>query len=125
MVLFRPSSTSCSTDPSPSTSADAYREAFALTGFPFPDGTYQPASFTHLIGYDAGYYSYLWAQVFGDDMFSAFQAEGLLSTEVGHRYRAEVLEPTWSVPGRERVRNFLGRDPSEQAFLERLGIAGP
>jgi hypothetical protein len=23
----------------------------------------------------------------------------------------------------DRVRNFLGREPSEQAFLERLGIA--
>jgi hypothetical protein len=35
-----------------------------------------------------------------------------------------VLEPTWTVPGRERVRNFLGREPSEEAFFERLGIAG-
>ena len=105
-------------------SGEADREAFALTGFPFPEGAYQPASFGHLIGYDAGYYSYLWAQVFGDDMFSAFRTEGLLSTDVGRRYRAEVLEPTWSVPGLDRVRNFLGRDPSQQAFLERLGIAG-
>jgi thimet oligopeptidase len=109
--------------PEPVDSGEAYRGAFALTGFPFPDGTYQPASFKHLVGYDAGYYSYLWAQVFGDDMFSAFRTEGLLSREVGHRYRSEVLEPTWTVPGRDRVRNFLGRDPSEQAFLERLGIA--
>jgi thimet oligopeptidase len=110
--------------PEPVDSAEANHDAFALTGFPFPDGTYQPASFKHLLGYDSGYYGYLWAQVFGDDMFSAFRAEGLLSSEVGRRYRAEVLEPTWSVPGRDRVRNFLGRDPSEQAFLERLGIAG-
>jgi hypothetical protein len=28
------------------------------------------------------------------------------------------------VPGRDRVRNFLGREPSEEAFLERLEIAG-
>jgi hypothetical protein len=26
------------------------------------------------------------------------------------------------VPGRERVRRFLGREPSDEAFLERLGI---
>ena len=110
--------------PEPVGSGDAYRDAFTLTGFPFPAGTYMPASFIHLVDYDAGYYGYLWAQVFGDDMFSAFRSEGLLSSEVGHRYRAEVLEPTWTVPGRDRVRNFLGREPSEQAFLERLGIAG-
>jgi thimet oligopeptidase len=111
--------------PEPVDSAEAYRDAFAQTGFPFPDGTYAPASIIHLLVYDAGYYGYLWAQVFGDDMFSAFRAEGLLSSEVGRRYRAEVLEPTWSLPGRDRVRNFLGREPSEQAFLERLGIARP
>jgi Zn-dependent oligopeptidase len=104
---------------------EAYRHAFALTGFPFPEGTFQPSSFHHIfMGYDAGVYSYLWAQVFGDDMFSAFRSEGLLSGALGRRYRAQVLEPTWTVPGRDRVRNFLGREPSEEAFLERLGIAG-
>lgn len=111
--------------PEPVDPGDAYRQAFALTGFPFPEGTFQPSSFHHiLLGYDAGYYSYLWAEVFGDDMFSAFRSEGLLSGAVGRRYRKEVLEPTWTVPGRDRVRNFLGREPSEEAFFERLGIAG-
>jgi thimet oligopeptidase len=109
--------------PDPVDSSEADREAFALTGFRFPDGAYQPASFMHLLSYDAGYYSYLWAQVFGDDMFSEFRSKGVLSAEVGRRYRAEVLEPTWTVPGRDRVRNFLGREPSEQAFLDRLGVA--
>jgi Zn-dependent oligopeptidase len=111
--------------PDPVDPGEAYRKAFALTGFPFPEGTFQPSSFIHiLLGYDAGYYSYPWAQVFGDDMFSAFRSEGLLSGAVGRRYRAQVLEPTWTVPGRDRVRNFLGREPSEEAFLERLEIAG-
>jgi thimet oligopeptidase len=109
--------------PEPVDSGEAYRDAFALTGFPFPEGTYYPASFYHLLTGDAGFYGYLWADVFGDDMFSAFREDGLLSADVGRRYRAAILEPTWGVPGRDRVRNFLGREPSEQAFLERLGIA--
>ena len=104
---------------------DAYRRGFAVTGFPFMEGTFQPGTFDHIVGiYDAGFYSYIWAQVFGDDMFSAFLEGGLLSADVGARYRREVLEPSWGVPGRERVENFLGRPPSDQAFLERLGIAG-
>lgn len=111
--------------PEPVDPGEAYRKSFALTGFPFPEGTFQPSSFLHILAdYDAGYYSYLWAQVFGDDMFSAFRSEGLLSGAVGRRYRKQVLEPTWTMPGRDRVRNFLGREPSEAAFLERLGIAG-
>ena len=66
---------------------DAYRSASELTGFPFYEGTHFGASFGHLMGgYDAGYYGYLWSKVYGDDMFSVFAAEGILSPEVGHRY---------------------------------------
>jgi len=112
--------------PEPVDAMDAYRRGFAVTGFPFIEGTFQPASFDHISGnYDAGFYSYIWAQVFGDDMFSAFREGGLLSPEVGARYRREVLEPSWGVSGRQRVENFLGRPPSDRAFLERIGIADP
>ena len=110
--------------PEPIDAMEAYRRGFAVTGFPFMEGTFQPGTFDHVVGiYDAGFYSYIWAQVFGDDMFSAFRDGGLLSAEVGARYRREVLEPSWGVPGRQRVENFLGRPPSDRAFLERLGIA--
>jgi Zn-dependent oligopeptidase len=111
--------------PEPVDAMDAYRRGFAVTGFPFMEGTFQPGTFDHITGiYDAGFYSYIWAQVFGDDMFSAFLDGGLLSAEVGARYRREVLEPSWGVPGRQRVEGFLGRPPSDRAFLERLGIVG-
>ncbi|HEX5013638.1 MAG TPA: M3 family metallopeptidase [Candidatus Limnocylindrales bacterium] len=110
--------------PDPMDVIEAYRRGFAVTGFPFMEGTNQPASFTHLqASYDAGFYSYIWSRVFGDDMFSAFEGENLLSPDVGRRYRREVLEPSWAVPGRQRVENFLGRPPSDRAFLKRLGIA--
>jgi Zn-dependent oligopeptidase len=110
--------------PEPVDPMDAYRRAYSVTGFPFMEGTFQPGTFDHITGiYDAGFYSYIWAQVFGDDMFSAFRDGGLLSPDVGARYRREVLEPSWGVSGRRRVENFLGRPPSDQAFLERLGIA--
>jgi thimet oligopeptidase len=110
--------------PDPIPSEEAYRRSIMAAGWPFPEGTYQPSSFHHAVsGYDAAFYSYLWARVFGDDMFSGFAKQGVLSPHLGRRYRAEVLEPSWSRPGRERVRAFLGRDPSDQAFLERLGIS--
>jgi thimet oligopeptidase len=100
-----------------------YRETWAVTGFPFHEGTFDPASFAHLVGgYDAGYYGYLWSKVYGDDMFSRFQAEGVTSVAVGRDYRREVLEMGGSRDGMEHLRAFLGREPSDEAFLRLLGI---
>jgi Zn-dependent oligopeptidase len=36
--------------PEPVDAMDAYRRAFAVTGFPFMEGTFQPASFDHITG---------------------------------------------------------------------------
>lgn len=98
------------------------RDAEAVGLIPSGDGSFMPASFGHLFGYDAGYYGYLWAEVFGDDMFSVFAAEGLTSREVGERYRRSVLEPNGTKDADELLAAFLGRAPSQQAFLTKLGI---
>ena len=91
---------------------------------PHHEGTYMPASFGHLLaGYDAGYYGYLWAEVFGQDMFSRFLEEGVLSPEVGMDYRRKVLEPSGTKDAYRMLRDFLGRAPRKDAFLEKLGIA--
>ena len=101
---------------------DAAREANDVTPFPMQEDTFFPASFGHMYGYDAGYYGYLWAEVFGDDMFSVFEAEGLTNPDVGGRYRREVLEPNGSRDAEQLLRAFLGREPSNGAFLKKLGI---
>jgi thimet oligopeptidase len=101
----------------------ATRNAFALTLIPYHDGTHFAASFGHLMGgYDAGYYGYQWAKVYGDDMFSIFSDEGVLSPEVGARYRSEVLARGYSRDAIEHLRAFLGREPSADAYLKDLGL---
>jgi Zn-dependent oligopeptidase len=102
---------------------DADRAAHERTGFPYHDGTHHPTSFGHLMGgYDAGYYGYLWAKVYGDDMFGRFEAEGVDSPAVGLAYRREILEPGGSRAAIDLLRAFLGRDPSPATFLRLLGI---
>ena len=102
---------------------EATREAFALTLMPYHEDTHFAASFGHLMsGYDAGYYGYQWAKVYGDDMFSVFLNEGILSPEVGARYRDEVLARGYSRDAIEHLRAFLGREPSPAAYLENLGL---
>jgi thimet oligopeptidase len=74
-------------------------------------------------GYDAGYYGYLWSKVYGDDMFSVFEDEGVLSPEVGRRYRAEILAMGSARDAWDHLEAFLGRPPNADAFLAKLGIA--
>ncbi len=103
----------------------AVRELYPITGFPYPEGTHFQSGFGHLFGYDAGYYGYLWSRVFGDDMFTRFEAAGVLDRATGLEYRRAVLERGGSVDGDELVRGFLGREPNTDAFLRDLGLEVP
>jgi len=89
-----------------------------------PPGSYPTAGFQHIMGggYDAGYYGYLWSKVFAQDMFSVFEKAGLDGTEVGMRYRREILLPGGSVEPDELLQRFLGRPVSYKPFYETLGI---
>ncbi len=94
------------------------------TPFRHVPGTFFHASFGHLDGYSALYYTYMWSLVIAKDLFSAFQAEGLLAPGPARRYRRAVLEPGGSRPARELVRDFLGRDASFAPFERWLAAGG-
>jgi Zn-dependent oligopeptidase len=80
------------------------------------------ASFMHLCaGYDAGYYGYLWSEVFAADMFSRFRGN-VLNPGIGGEYRKKILESAATRPSQEILENFLGRKPTESSFLNSLGI---
>lgn len=83
-----------------------------------------PAGFGHLVGYDAGYYSYLWALVYACDAFQSFKTKGnknvMTNTEVGMKWRHEVLEKGGSDDEMKLIKNFLGRVPNNKAFLKEV-----
>ncbi len=93
---------------------------------PVQPGAHSEASFGHLMGgYGAGYYSYLWSEVFADDIFSKFEKEGLFNPAVGMAWRKEVLEKGSSRSEMESLKAFLGRDPSPAAFFKKLAAPKP
>src|SRR5690606_9170593 len=54
-----------------------------IIGIESIEGGHFPAGFGHLMGgYDAGYYGYIWSEVYAADMFSKFEERGLLNAEL-------------------------------------------
>jgi thimet oligopeptidase len=74
------------------------------------------ASFGHLTGYSSNYYTYAFDKVIALDFFAQFDPADLLGCDAGARYRKMVLEQGGSKPGRQMVRDFLGRDEEFSAF---------
>jgi thimet oligopeptidase len=89
--------------------------------FPHVPDTHFFASFGHLHGYSAMYYTYLWSLVIAKDLLSEFQRTGLLDEGTSRRYREAVLVPGGSRDAAELVEAFLGRPYGFAAFAEWLG----
>jgi thimet oligopeptidase len=86
------------------------------------EGVFSQASFGHLNGYHAGYYGYLWSLVYAQDMFSRFEAEGIMNPATAREYRQKVLAKGGTRDALDLVQDFLGREPSSDAFLRHLGL---
>ncbi|OBZ85262.1 Thimet oligopeptidase [Choanephora cucurbitarum] len=91
---------------------------------PAPEGSCGQAAFGHLMGgYDAGYYGYMWSKVFSSDMFFSKFEKDTLSSDVGYSYRKNILERGGSKDGMDLLVDFLGRQPSSEAFMrEDIGV---
>lgn len=84
------------------------------------EGNQFPGQFGHLVGgYGAGYYGYMWSQVVALDMLSAF-GKNLMDPRVGARYRQTILSQGSQKPAEQLIRDFLGRNPSNRAFLDEI-----
>ena len=90
--------------------------------FPYLEGTNFQAAFGHLNGYGASYYGYLWSKVYAEDMFSVFEKNGILDPKTGRRYRNIILASGSTRDELEIVKEFLGREPNQEAFFKSLGL---
>jgi peptidyl-dipeptidase Dcp len=82
--------------------------------------------FSHLFSsdsYSAGYYSYLWSEVMDADTWQAFEEAGNpFDQATATRLRRYILAPGNSTDRAEAFRQFRGRDPDVNAYLEERGF---
>ncbi|MGM0384405.1 MAG: M3 family metallopeptidase [Actinomycetota bacterium] len=91
---------------------------------------YRSTYFNHAFGggYDANYYSYVWAEVLDADAVEWFKDEGAndgdggLNRVAGQRFRDEVLSRGNSRDPLESFRAFRGRDAEIGPLLRRRGL---
>jgi thimet oligopeptidase len=82
------------------------------------------AYFGHLMGYDAGYYGYAWADAIAADMATAFEQapDRFFDREAGLRLRKEIYEPGDSRDVNISIEKFLRRPRSLGPFLKKIGM---
>jgi len=95
-----------------------------FTGMETMPDTHFYASFGHLNGYSAIYYTYQWSLAIATDMFTQFEDNGLRNVEIAKAYRDKVLAAGGTKPAADLVTDFLGREISFKPYADRLTGAG-
>jgi len=88
------------------------------------EGSLQSTAFSHIFsgGYDAGYYSYKWAEVLDADAFSVFQEKGIFDRKTADSFRRNILEKGGSDHPMTLYKAFRGQEPTSAALLKRNGM---
>jgi peptidyl-dipeptidase Dcp len=84
--------------------------------------TYFRHVFSNVIGYSAGYYSYVWSQVLDADAFAAFEETDVFDQERAKAFREHVLAAGNTADPMVLYKRFRGQEPTIDALLERKGF---
>jgi Zn-dependent oligopeptidase len=77
-------------------------------------------TFGHLMGYDSGYYGYLYSKSFAKCMFEEKFKGHELDSSVGIRYRNKIIAPGNTREFLDLMIDFLGHPPTNDAFIKSL-----
>ncbi|VFQ71463.1 unnamed protein product [Cuscuta campestris] len=92
--------------------------AKVMLGLPMLEGTNPASSFPQIaVGCEATCYSRIWSEVFAADIFAQKFHTDIFNHQAGLQFRDKVLAPGGAVDPRDLLSDFLGREPSVQAFL--------
>ncbi|MDD7384203.1 MAG: M3 family metallopeptidase [Actinomycetaceae bacterium] len=106
------------------------RETLARFGIDFVPPRYRSTYFAHTFGggYDAGYYSYMWADVLVGELEEWWHAQdrdsdGGFRREVGQEYAEKLLSRGSTRPFMTSFKAVVGHEPSADAMIRLRGLA--
>ncbi len=85
---------------------------------------YRSPYYTHVFsgGYSAGYYAYIWSEVYDKDAFQAFKEKGNLFDPATAKAFRKLLEQGGTVDGLTAYKAFRGKDASVEPLLKARGL---
>jgi peptidyl-dipeptidase Dcp len=85
---------------------------------------YRSPYYTHVFsgGYSAGYYAYIWSEVYDKDAFQAFKEKGNLFDPATAKAFRKILEQGGTVDAMTAYKTFRGKDASVEPLLKARGL---
>jgi oligopeptidase A len=89
--------------------------------FPKGDDYKAYASFSHFFysGYDAWYYSYMWAEILEADVFAKIKELWMFNPKVGKHFLETILWQGCRKPESELFKDFMWRELDNTAFMRK------
>ena len=115
--LFGPRPCSASTC---RTTTDIFSRLHMEHSVPYAEGSHWHSRFGHLVTYGAGYYGYLYSQVFAADIWHQCFSANPLCTVEGTKLWKEILRHGGAKDPNAMLRAVLGREPRVNSFFDSI-----
>ena len=96
---------------------DEYARLNQQLKIPYVPGTHWFTRFGHLVTYGAGYYGYLYSQVFAADLWEKVLHGKSLNRDAGENLWKNILQHGGAVDPSDMLLNTLGRRPDTKSFV--------
>jgi intermediate peptidase len=101
---------------------DLFAKLHRENNVPYAEGTHWHSRFGHLVTYGAGYYGYLYSQVFAADIWKhGFEGNSLQRTSGDDVWHKMLIHGGAKDPN-IMLRDVLKREPSVDAFFESMEL---
>lgn len=95
--------------------------------YPTTQHDFLPNTLHHIFSgsYDGLLYTYKWSLNLAQNLFSAFQTNGIFDTETAQRYQQTILAPGGIKPFKKQVEEFLGQPIKTDMLCQTIAAQSP